>query len=42
MGAGTEWICSLCKTWFNRKDEEPKHTTSEGKWICEKCHSKGK
>ena len=37
MGSGIRWICSKCKTWYSRKDEEPQLTDSEGRWICDGC-----
>lgn len=39
MGSGTVWICSVCKTLYNKKDEEPQRTDSKGRWICDRCYT---
>ena len=36
MGAGTDWICSLCKLWFKWAQDKPAKM-KDGKWVCEKC-----
>lgn len=41
MGAGTDWICSVCHKWFKFHEEKPSQPLeSERKWVCQGCRDR--